>query len=259
MSGRELLRPPLAVAVLSALILCCSCALKAQSGKNSAPQPDLSGVWVIAGGGSSWDPNDPGGTKPDQLPMTAWALQRFSAARPPFGAKGTFDNPNDPVEKYCDPPGLTRMYTFPWQFSILQTSENVYMVFEYFHTWRLITMNQPHPKDVYPTWLGDSVGHYEGDTLVIDTIGLNDKSWLDNVGHPHSEALHTIERIRRLNAGTLQLDLTIEDPKAYTKSWTSHRTFQRSKFPLGETMCSLTEIEMFQKEVMEKTLPAKKK
>jgi hypothetical protein len=112
---------------------------------------------------------------------------------------------------------------------------------------------------VYPTWLGDSVGKYEGDALVIDTIGLNDKSWLDNVGHPHSEALHTIERIRRADTDTLQLDLTIEDPKAYAKSWTSHRTFKRANFPLGETMCSLTEVETFQKSVMDKTLTPKKK
>jgi hypothetical protein len=163
------------------------------------------------------------------------------------------------VEKYCDPPGLTRMYSFPWQFTIVQTPANVYILFEYFHTWRVVAMNQPHPKDLDSTWLGNSVGKYEGDTLVIDTVGVNDKSWLDNVGHPHSDALHTVERFRRLDPDTLRLDLTIDDPKAYTKPWTATKTYKRTNFPLGETMCSVSEIQSFQKDVMERTVqPAAK-
>jgi hypothetical protein len=221
---------------------------------------DLSGNWMITGGqATSWDPSDPGGAKPDQLPMTPWAREKLKAARPPFGVNATFDNPNDPVEKYCDPPGLTRMYSFPWQFTIVQTPAQVYILFEYFHTWRVVTMNQPHPKDLDSTWLGDSVGKYEGDTLVIDTVGLNDKSWLDNVGHPHSDALHTVERFRRADHDTLRLDLTIDDPKAYTKPWTATKTYKLSKFPLGETMCSISEIQSFKKDVMDRTVqPAAK-
>jgi len=215
---------------------------------------DLSGAWIITGGqATSWDPSDPGGTKPDQLPMTPWAREKLQAARPPFGVKATFDNPNDPVERYCDPPGLTRMYSFPWQFTIVQTPPSVYILFEYFHIWRAVTMDKPHPKDLDSTWMGDSVGRYEGDTLVIDTVGLNDKSWLDNVGHPHSDELHTVERFRRVDHDTLRLDLTIEDPKAYTKSWTATKTYKLSKFPLGETMCSASELESFQKDVMDRT------
>ena len=76
------------------------------------------------------------------------------------------------------------------------------------------------------------------------------------MGHPHSDALHTVERLRRIDHDTLQLELTIEDPKAYTKSWTSKRIFKLSSVPLGETMCSLSEIQAFQKNIMDRTLPS---
>ena len=133
---------------------------------NAKPSPaatnprDLSGIWMITGGqATSWDPSDPGGAKPHQLPMTPSSREKLKAARPPFCVNATFDNPNDPVEKYCDPPGLTRMYSFPWQFTIVQTPPSVYILFEYFRIWRMVTMDKPHPKDVDSTWLGDSVGN----------------------------------------------------------------------------------------------------
>ena len=244
---KRLIDAVLIVAIPAVLLFC---------GSNAAAQtPDLSGNWMITGGqATSWDPADPTGAKPDQLPMTPWAREKLAATRPAFGANATFDNPNDPVETYCDPPGMPRMFSFPWQFTIVQTPANVYILFEYFHIWRLVTMNQPHPKDVDSTWLGNSVGKYEGDTLVIDTIGLNDKSWLDNVGHPHSDALHLVERFRRVDHDTLRLDLIIEDPKAYTKPWTATKTYKRTDFPLGETMCSFSEIQSFQQDVMDPTV-----
>ena len=70
-------------------------------------------------------------------------------------------------------------------------------------------------------WYGHSVGHWEGDTLVVESIGFNDKSWMDGAGHPHSEAMHVVERYRRVDHDTLELTMTIDDPKAYTKPWLS--------------------------------------
>jgi len=249
-----------ASSLLVPFALCAQTGAASKSGSASqssakSQAPDLSGKWMIAPGGASLDPADPSGTHPDELPMTPWAKQRFDAAKPPFGAKGTFAQ-NDPEQIYCDPPGMTRLYQYPWQFSIVQTAADVYILFEYTHAWRLITMNQLHAKDFDPTWLGDSVGKYEGDTLVIDTTGFNDKSWLDNVGHPHSDQLHTVERFRRAAQDTLQLQLTIEDPKAYTKPFTAVRNFKLSSFPLGETMCSISEDDSFQKNIMDKTVAA---
>ena len=250
--------------------LCCAPASFAQtatpqksanspSAQSSSKAPDLSGIWAIRPGGTSWDPNDPNGTKPEQLPMTPWGLERLRAAKPPFGANQSFDE-NDPHQRFCDPPGTLRMYSYPWQFTIVQTPAQVYMLFEYLHVWRLITMNQPHPKDLDSTWLGDSVGRYDAGTLVIDTIGYNEKTWLDMVGHPHSDQLHTVERLRRVDQDTLELQLTIEDPKAYTRSFTAKKTFKLSSFPMGETMCSLSEDQSFQKNIMDRTVsspPAK--
>ena len=226
--------------------------------QNASGVPDLSGNWNIAPGGPSWDPNDAAGIKPDELPMTPTGDGTIQGCKSPFGAKQTFDSPTDPVQKYCDSPGATRLYEYPWQFTIVQTPAHVYLLFEYFHEWRQITMNQPHVKDPTPTWLGDSVGKYEGDSLVIDTIGFNDESWLDNVGHPHSDALHTIERIHHLSNDVLELELTIDDPKAYTKSFTSKKTFKRSSFPMSETMCSLSENGAFQKDIMDRTVSSPK-
>jgi hypothetical protein len=234
-------------------------AANSRGARASAAVPDLSGNWTVAPGSPSWDPSDPRGDKPDQLPLTPWGRERFQANKPPFGAHQTF-KPNDPHQLYCDPPGALRMYSYPWQFTIVQTPAQVYILFEYLHVWRMITMNQPHPKDVDSTWLGDSVGRYEGGALVIDTIGFNDKTWLDMVGHPHSDALHTVERIRRLSHDSLEMQLTIDDPKTYTKPFTTTRVWKLSSFPMGETMCSVSEVQSFQKNIMDRTVspsPAK--
>jgi len=251
-------------------LLCSTLALLAQTAvpqqlansraaQASSRAPDLSGNWAIKPGGTSWDPSDPNGGKPEQLPMTPWGLERLRVAKPPFGAHQSFE-PNDPHQRYCDPPGTLRMYSYPWQFTIVQTPAHVYLLFEYLHTWRVVTMDRPHPKDLDSSWLGDSVGRYESDALVIDTIGYNDKTWLDMVGHPHSDQLHTTERLRRLSHDTLELELTIEDPKTYTRSFTSKKTFKLSPLPMGETMCSLSEDQSFQRNIMDRTLsssPAK--
>ena len=89
--------------------------------------------------------------------------------------------------------------------------------------WRPIWLNRrTHPADLEPLWVGDSVGWWEGDTFVIDTVGFNDKSWLDFYGYPHSKQMHLAERYRRTDAThTLKLNFTVEDPKAYTKPWVS--------------------------------------
>jgi hypothetical protein len=93
------------------------------------------------------------------------------------------------------------------------------------HMWRVVYMDgRPHAKDPNPTYLGDSIGHWEGDTLVVDVIGLNDRTWLDQDGHPHTEALHVIERYTRTDERTLHYEALIDDPQAYTKPWKTSYT-----------------------------------
>ena len=221
--------------------------------------PDFSGAWAVEGGSPSFDPADPRGAKPEQLPMTPWALEKFKAARPPFGANATFDAVNDPVQKYCDPPGIMRLYLYPWQFSFIQSSGIVYILYEFTGLWRPIALDRDHPKNPDSTWMGDSIGRYEGDTFVVDTVGMNDKTWIDQVGHPHSDALHLVERFRRLDHDTLELSVTFDDPKAYAKSFTAKRVFKRSSSPLEITPCSLTEMQSFDDEVMKTTTQKPKK
>jgi hypothetical protein len=113
------------------------------------------------------------------------------------------------------------------------------MLFEYDHFVRHIyTDGRSHPADPNPSWMGDSIGTWEGNTLVVDTVGFNDKSWLDNDGHPHSEDLHLEERIRRVSHDALAIDVTIDDPKAYTKAWTAHWNYElKPGWDLGEMIC----------------------
>jgi len=111
----------------------------------------------------------------------------------------------------------------PFPFQIFQLPDRVLFVFEgATHTWRAVfTDGRKHDPDPNPTYLGDSIGHWEGDTLVVDVVGFNDRTWLDQEGHPHSEKLHVVERYTRQDEYTLHYSATIEDPVAYTKPWTT--------------------------------------
>ena len=258
----------LCVALLTVGLSVQPSAVRAQSAAGSAkvPEsasksavPDLSGYWNIKGGSPSWDPEDLAGKNPDAMPMEPWARQKLEAARPPFGAKATFDTVNDPVQKYCDPPGVMRLYQYPYEFLFIQTPDTVYILYEFSRVWRMIPLNKEHPKDPDATWMGDSVGKYEGGALVIDTVGFNDKTWIDQVGHPHSDALHLVERLRRVDAETLEVELSFDDPKAYTKPFSAKRSFTRSTSPPTEALCSASEMQAFQDQVMSPTVQAPKK
>ena len=255
------MRNAIAFAILSLLIAHPSHAQTASSSKpaNSPNVPDLSGNWGPSGKNvNNWFPDDPRGRHPEQAPMTPWAEEKFKTAHPPFGAGATFEAINDPVQNYCDPPGVSRVYLYPWEFKFVQERDAVYILYEYTKMWREIPLNKPHSKDPDSTWLGESVGKYEGDTLVIDTIGFNDKTWLDHLGHPHSDQLHLIERFRRADPKTLELQITVDDPKAYTKTFTGTKTFDLSAFPLGEGICAWSESSAFQKNVIDLSTTPKK-
>ena len=126
-------------------------------------------------------------------------------------------------EGYCLPPGIPRMMNTPFPMQIYQLPDRIMQVYEGgAHMWRIIYMDgREHPKGdkLNPTYLGHSVGHWEGDTLVVDVVGFNDRTWLDAAGHPHTEQLHVIERYTRLDTNTLHYEATIDDPGAYTKPW----------------------------------------
>jgi len=130
----------------------------------------------------------------------------------------------DDPEGHCLPPGVPRMMYTPYPAEILQLPNRIVFIYEGgAHVWRNIWMDgrqhQPLEK-LNPTYLGESIGHWEGDTLVVDAIGFNDRSWLDFGGHGHGEKLHVIEKYSRPDSNTLHYEATIEDPDFYTKPWT---------------------------------------
>lgn len=129
------------------------------------------------------------------------------------------DTDDDPLS-HCKPPGIPRLMNLAFPFEIVQTPEIVYFLFEYDQHVRRVFINGTHPKELDPTWHGHSIGHWEGQTLVVDTVGFNDQTWLDMRGHLHSDALHVIERFTRSEDGkSLKHEVTIDDPKMYAKPW----------------------------------------
>jgi len=167
---------------------------------------DFSGIWG-ADRKFIYDIND--ALKPGEtLPIQDWAL------------KVTLERlSKDDPEALCLPAGVPRQAPYPWR--IVQTPTHIFFLFEgNIHSYRQIFMNAKHPDDLDPTWYGHSIGWFEGDTLVVDTIGFNDRFWFDFAGHPHTEKLHTIERFRRPDFNTLDYEVTIDDPGAYTRPFT---------------------------------------
>jgi hypothetical protein len=208
-----------------------------------APTPDLSGVWAQHPSASarSFALYSFTGEIP---PMTPWAEARYKAAKPSFGPLAVPDstdpvNPTTGTDVGCAPPGVPRIYVHPYPFEIFQVPGRVIMFYEFSHFVRQIfTDGRPHTPELAPSWMGDSIGTWEGDTLVVDTIGFNDKTWLDRGGLPHSEDLHVVERIRRVDHETLEVKITIDDPKAYTKTWGGQLIFQlKPDWKIMEFIC----------------------
>ncbi|MFI5096077.1 MAG: hypothetical protein ACHQIK_21870 [Candidatus Acidiferrales bacterium] len=184
--------------------------------------PDISGVWNASSGLYRY-----ASFSKDEPPMTPWGLAQFKTAKPSQGLSGVkLDETNDRVYK-CQPPGLPYIYIQLFPVQIIQTPKEIIEMFEYDHTVRYIfTDGRKHPDDVQPTYNGHSIGHWEGDTLVVDTVGLNGKNWLDRVGHPESTEMHIVERIRRVDATTLQINFIFDDPKSYSKPWNAQVNFR---------------------------------
>jgi hypothetical protein len=205
-----------------------------------APKRDLSGIWMGRNpqamrvySGATFTKEEP--------ELTPWAQAKYKEAKNSNNGVYTLDTTNDPVITHCDPPGVPRVYFHPYPFEFVNTPKYLLMLYEYDHTVRRIfTDGRPLPTDPDLSWLGTSVGHWEGDTtFVVETVGFNDKTWLDRLGHPHSTELHVTERFRRVDMDHMQIDFILQDPKALAAPWKSTFYFeQRPKWELGEISCS---------------------
>jgi len=184
---------------------------------NSKPIPrlpdgkvDLTGPWV--GGGAVADIEANGGLKPGEIPLLPWAKELRDKRR----------SQDDPYT-VCLPMGPLRSNPYPWKFAASYTSKglsHMYILHELGDAGnhRVVYMDgRTHPEDLIPTWTGHSIGRFEGDTLIVDSVGFNDKWWFDRRGTPHTEQLHIIERYTRLSYGQIQNEATIDDPGALSR------------------------------------------
>jgi hypothetical protein len=178
-------------------------------------KPDLSGVYSFGGGGGRGAPAGGRGAAAANGPELKPGMEKYRVVRGPNDAGALSD---------CMPIAGPAAYSVPYQFQILQTPAYAVIMHEYPGVFRIVPTNgATHPVDPDPTWMGDAVGHWEGDTLVVDMVGFNTKTELS--GFKHSEALHIVERFSRPNYDTLQYEATLEDPNVFVRPWTVSRTF----------------------------------
>jgi hypothetical protein len=141
----------------------------------------------------------------------------------------------------CWPNGVPGWLLYPvTPVYFLQRQDEVVMIWEEDHMVRHVYLNAAHSAHPKPSWFGESVGHYEGDTLVVDTIGFNDRTFVDNFRTPHTTQLHVIERYRLADGGkSLDVDVRVEDPGAFTTAWNARQHYHRSTAgPMGEKVCA---------------------
>jgi hypothetical protein len=181
-------------------------------------KPDFSGYFNI-----QYTPNMAMG-KEESIPYTAAGKAAYV----------NHDAKDDPTSN-CWLPGVPRIMQSPYPAQFVQTPSQLVILFEYMHTFRSIPLNgRPHPPNMEPAFMGDSTGHWEGDTIVVDTAGLKGPpwTWLDTAGHQHSNQLHVTERFRR-TPDTIELEYTVEDPVMYANPWTLKRVYTPLKLSQG--------------------------
>jgi hypothetical protein len=214
MTGKALL--------LGAVLLACVPAHAQGSAAKSAPRPDFSGIWQALNS-AAWDIQDHSGqlgvppgvgiVEGNEIPYQPWAEAK---KRENFANRKTAD----PTEANCFLPGIPRANYMPYPFKIVQTPKMIAMTYEFAHASRAIPLDgSPHPEGLPDTWMGDSRGHWEGNTLVVDVRNFNDQTWFDHAGNFHSDALHVVERYSQIDPSHLRYEATMEDPKVFTRPW----------------------------------------
>jgi hypothetical protein len=182
-------------------------------------KPDFNGIW----------------DHPYVPDVTRDGKDQKGAGELPFTPAGADNFKNYDVSKFdytghCLPFGLMRsMNVGGYPIQVMQYGGYVGLLFEQSNWFHVVAMGRDHAKPLEATWYGDSVGKWDGDTLVIDTIGFNGKTRLDTVGHPHSDQMHIVERLKLTDHDHIAYEVTVEDPKMYSKPWKNVRTFWRMK------------------------------
>ena len=205
---------------------------------NGRPDFGGNGAWFPGFGGNIAEQRWKGVKSADvkvDVPFLPAALELFN--------QRVTSNSRDDPEAQCLPVGVPRYMFDPYAFEMVQTPKQVVFLFEGDnYLWRTVPLRSDHPKGVKPTWMGDAAGHYDKDTLVVDVVGFNGKAWLDQAGHPQTPQAHLTERYTRTDSLTLKYEVTIDDPGAYSRSWTASNTvYYRPGFQLMEFICQENE------------------
>jgi hypothetical protein len=199
-------------------------------------EPDVSGIWM---GGGTWTQRNNNLALLETLYKPEVHAQMKKVAEK-----------DDPLLR-CVPYGMPRaVLSSPWPFQIVQAPGTVVLLTEYYHAYRVSpTDGTPHAEGMFPTHFGDAIGKWDGDTLVIDVVGFNGKTWLSDpdpptpdsaANWPTSDAMHQVERWRRVDADTMEYQVTVEDPKMLTGPWTSPKVLLKrapAGTRLGEAVC----------------------
>ena len=225
---------------------------QARPSSGPAPRRDVSGIWDAFAAGIQ-----PTGVK-SRAPFTEWGEKMANTYKPGDGPrKVSLGLINDPLDG-CDPAGFPRNLFFELRpFRIAQTPDQILMLYEYQKVWRAIwTDGRELPKDPEPRWYGYSVGHWQDDyTFVVNTVGLDERTWLDNAGDPHSADMRVEEIYHLVDQDTLELTVKIDDPKAYKEPWLGLNKFilrrQPASFDIREMICAPSEAEEYKKTVAE--------
>ena len=197
-------------------------------------------------------------------PMTPWAQAKFNATKPVYGPRAVPGGlGNDPMST-CDPLGMPRnlfLEVSIYPMELVQTPKRVLQFFEWAHAWREIwTDGRELPKDPDPRWMGYSVGKWEGDTFVVNSLGFDERTWLDHFGNPVSDDMRLEERYHRVDRDTLELTMTINAPKAYTKPWVSEKKIMKlaPNAEIQELFCVPSEEQRFNNLVRDPAAGVKK-
>jgi hypothetical protein len=189
-------------------------------------KPDFAGVWSSGtserlgdlGGGPPRFTSAPDLPRPEPLPYQPWA----EAERQKYLDRRGID---DPIGR-CMMPGVPRTTGMPMPMQFVQSPKQFIILYEAYHAYRVIPFTAAHPDDVEPSFMGDSIARWDGDTLVIDVVGFNTQTWISGVGSVHTDKMHVVERYRFIDPQTVVLEATVEDPGALTKPWKQYFTLR---------------------------------
>jgi hypothetical protein len=236
-----------------------------------APVRDITGIWEPTPGYrdgvfATGPKNYPSDTKPEhELPFTPLGLKTWKEHKPGFGTTAVpIAENNDPFD-ICDPIGFPRLELFNLRaIQVFQTKSQVAIIYQNDQVWRNVWMDgRELPKEILePRWYGYSVGKWVDDyTFVAETVGLDERTWIDNVGRPHSDELKVTETWHRVNHDIMEFTMTIEDPKMYTKPWNPLTKFrmrlQPEWFDIREMICSASEAQEYNKTIAEQAVAEK--